>query len=79
MKGIIQVTLEESEQTKDVQVWDTEMKEPRDRKQRKLMNGIHTVWDANFEEDGNNLKGRVALNKNVAFLKFVLTEVALFL
>ena len=70
------MTIEESEQ-KDAQVWDTE-REPRDRKQRKLMNGFHTVWDAKFEE-GGQLKGRVALNKNVAFLKFVLTEVTLFL
>ena len=70
------MTIEESEQ-KEAQVWDTE-REPRDRKQRKLMNGFHTVWDAKFEEECQ-LKGRVALNKNVAFLKFVLTEVTLFL
>ena len=57
------------------QVWDTEM-EPRERKQRKLMNGFHTVWDAKFEE-GGQLKGHVALNKNAAFLKFVVTEVTL--
>ena len=69
------MTIEESEQ-KDAQVWDTE-REPRDRKQRKLMNGFHTVWDAKFEEDGE-IKGRIALNKNVAFLKFVLNEVRLF-
>ena len=72
------MTIEESEQ-KEVQVWDTE-KEPRDRKQKKLMNGFHTVWDDKFEEEGNKLlKGRIALNKNVAFLKFVLAEVKLFL
>ena len=41
------------------------------------MNGFHTVWDAKFEEDGE-IKGRIALNKNVAFLKFVLNEVRLF-
>ena len=70
------MTIEESEQ-KEAQVWDTE-REPKDRKQRKLMNGFHTVWDAKFEEEGK-LRGRVALNKNVAFLKFVLTEVRLFL
>ena len=70
------MTIEESEQ-KDAQVWDTE-REPKDRTKRKLMNGFHTVWDAKFEEAGNNLKGRIALNKNVAFLKFVLTEVTLF-
>ena len=70
------MTIEESEQ-KEAQVWDTE-REPRNRKQRKLMNGFHTVWDAKFEEDGE-IKGRIALNKNVAFLKFVLTEVTLFL
>ena len=69
------MTIEESEQ-KDAQVWDTE-REPKDRKQRKLMNGFHTVWDAKFEEEGL-LKGCVALNRNVAFLKFVLTEVTLF-
>ena len=68
------MTIEESEQ-KDAQVWDTE-REPRDRKQKKLMNGFHPVWDAKFEEEAQ-LKGRVALNKNVAFLKFVLTEVTL--
>ena len=71
------MTIEESEQ-KDAQVWDTE-REPKDRTKRKLMNGFHTVWDAKFEENGNNLKGRVALNKNVAFLKFVLTEVTLYI
>ena len=70
------MTIEESEQ-KVAQVWDTK-REPRDRKQRKLMNGFHTVWDAKSEEEGQ-LRGRVALNKNVAFLKFVLTEVTLFL
>ena len=70
------MTIEESEQ-KEAQVWDTE-REPRDRKQRKLMNGFHTVWDAKFEKEGQ-LKGCVVLNKNVAFLKFVLTEVTLFL
>ena len=75
-KGIIQVTIEEPEQ-RDTQVWDTE-KEPRDRRQNRLMNGFHTVWDAKFEE-GGQIKGRVVLNKNVAFLKFVLTEVRLFL
>ena len=69
------MTIEESEQ-KDAQGWDTE-REPRERKQRKLMNGFHTVWDAKFEEDGE-IKGRIALNKNVAFLKFVLNEVRLF-
>ena len=69
------MTIEESEQ-KEAQVWDTK-REPRDRKQRKLMNGFHTVWDAKFEEDGE-IKGRIALNKNVAFLKFVLNEVRLF-
>ena len=69
------MTIEESEQ-KEAQVWDTE-REPRNRKQRKLMNGFHTVWDAKFEEDGE-IKGRIALNKNVAFLKFVLNEVRLF-
>ena len=68
------MTIEESEQ-KDAQVWDTE-REPKDRKQRKLMNGFHTVWDAKFEE-GGQLKGHVALNKNAAFLKFVVTEVTL--
>ena len=77
LQKLLQVTIEESEQ-REVQVWDTE-REPRDRKQNKLMNGFHTVWDAKFEEAGNNLKGRIALNKNVAFLKFVFTEVTLFL
>ena len=75
LQKLIQVTIEESEQ-REVQVWDTE-REPRDRKQNKLMNGFHTVWDAKFEEDGE-IKGRIALNKNVAFLKFVLNEVRLF-
>ena len=70
------MTIEESEQ-KDAQVWDTE-REPRNKKQRKLMNGFHTVWDAKFEKE-DQIKGRVVLNKNVAFLKFVLTEVTLFL
>ena len=70
------MTIEEPEQ-RDTQVWDTE-KEPRDRRQNRLMNGFHTVWDAKFEEEGQ-IKGLVALNKNVAFLKFVLTEVRLFL
>ena len=70
------MTIEESEQ-KEAQVWDTE-REPRDRKQRKLMNGFHTVWDAKLKVECQ-LKGRIALNKNVAFLKFVLTEVTLFL
>ena len=69
------MTIEESEQ-KDVPVWDTE-REPKDRKQNKLMNGFHTVWDAKFEEEGQ-LKGCIALNKNVAFLKFILNEVRLF-
>ena len=68
------MTIEEYEQ-RDTQVWDTE-KEPRDKKQKKLMNGFHTVWDAKFKE-GGQIKGRVALNKNLAFLKFVLTEVKL--
>ena len=76
LKKLIQVTIEESEQ-REVQVWDTE-REPRERKQTKLMNGFHTVWDAKFEGEGQ-IQGRVALNKNVAFLKFVLTEVRLFL
>ena len=69
------MTIEEPEQ-KEAQVWDTE-KEPRDRKQKKLMNGFHTVWDAKFEDE-EAVKGRIALNKNVAFLKFVLVEVTLF-
>ena len=68
------MTIEESEQ-KDAQVWDTEREAIR---QRKLMNGFHTVWDAKFEKE-DQIKGRVVLNKNVAFLKFVLTEVTLFL
>ena len=67
------MTIEESEQ-KDAQVWDTEREAIR---QRKLMNGFHTVWDAKFEKE-DQIKGRVVLNKNVAFLKFVLTEVTLF-
>ena len=54
------------------QVWDTE-KVPMDRRQQNLMNGFHTVWDAEFKED--EYIGRVALNKNVAFLKFTLSEV----
>ena len=69
------MTIEEYEQMrgrdgqmKD-QVWDTE-KEPMDTN---LMNGFHTVWDAEFKED--EFIGRVALNKNVAFLKFTLSEV----
>ena len=76
LKKVIQVTIEESEQ-RDAQVWNTE-REPQDKKQKKLMNGFHIVWDAKFDEEGQ-IKGRVALNKNVAFLKFVLTEVRLFL
>ena len=76
LKKFIQVSIEESEQ-REVQVWDTE-REPRDRKQKKHMNGFHTVWDAKFGGDAR-IQGRVALNKNVAFLKFVLTEVRLFL
>ena len=71
------MTIEESEQ-RHPQVWDTK-KEPMNRKEKKLMNGFHTVWDAKFDEEGNHLKGCVALNKNVAFLKFVLAEVKLFL
>ena len=67
------MTIEESEQ-KDAQVWDTEREAIR---QRKLMNGFHTVWDAKFEEEGKP-KGCFTLNKNVAFLKFALNEVRLF-
>ena len=62
------MTIEEFEQMKD-QVWDTE-KQPMDRN---IMNGFHTVWDAEFKED--EFIGRVALNRNVAFLKFSLSEV----
>jgi len=64
----LRVTIEECEQMKD-QVWDTE-KQPMDRN---IMNGFHTVWDAEFKED--ECIGRVALNRNVAFLKFALSEV----
>ena len=95
LRRIIQVTIEECEQ-RNAQVWDTEKeprdrkqkklisgfncleREPRDIKQKKLLNGFHTVWDAKFEEKGE-IKGRVVLNKNLAFLKFVLTEARLFL
>lgn len=73
----LQVTIEEAEHQKEPQVWDTE-KEPRDKKQRKALNGFHTVWEAKFEGEGE-IKGRVALNKSVAFLKFVMTEVRLLL
>ena len=45
-----------------------------DKKRRKLMNGFHTVWDAEFKEN-ESLVGRIALNKDVAFLKFSLKEV----
>ena len=65
----------ESEQKDEYpQIWDT-AKEPVDKKQKKkLMNGFHTIWDAEFKER-EQLQGRVALNKDVAFLKFSLIEV----
>ena len=73
----LQVTIEEAEHQKEPQVWDTE-KEPRDKKQRKALNGFHTLWEAKFEGEGE-IKGRVALNKSVAFLKFVMAEVRILL
>ena len=65
----------ESEQKDECpQMWDT-AKESVDKKQKKkLMNGFHTIWDAEFKER-EQVKGRVALNKDVAFLKFSLIEV----
>ena len=65
----------ESEQKDEYpQIWDT-AKESVDKKQKKnLMNGFHTIWDAEFKER-EQVKGRVALNKDVAFLKFSLIEV----
>ena len=65
----------ESEQKDEYpQMWDT-AKESVDKKQKKnLMNGFHTIWDAEFKER-EQVKGRVALNKDVAFLKFSLIEV----
>ena len=65
----------ESEQKDEYpQMWDT-AKESVDKKQKKnLMNGFHTIWDAEFKER-EQLQGRVALNKDVAFLKFSLIEV----
>ena len=65
----------ESEQRDEyLQIWDT-AKESVDKKQKKkLMNGFHTIWDAEFKER-EQLQGRVALNKDVAFLKFSLIEV----
>ena len=66
------MTIEEHEQRNE-QLWDT-AREPMDKKRRKLMNGFHTVWDAEFKEN-ESLVGRIALNKDVAFLKFSLKEV----
>ena len=64
----------ESEQKDEYpQIWDT-AKESVDKKQKKLMNGFHTIWDAEFKER-EQMKGRVALNKDVTFLKFSLIEV----
>ena len=50
--------------------------EPMDKKRKKLMNGFHTVWDAEFKEN-ESLMGRIALNKDMAFLKFSLKEVGI--
>ena len=66
------MTIEEHEQRNE-QLWDT-AREPMDKKRKKLMNGFHTVWDAEFKEN-ESLVGRIALNKDVAFLKFSLKEV----
>ena len=68
------MTIEEHEQRNE-QLWDT-AREPMDKKLKKLMNGFHTVWDAEFKEN-ESLVGRIALNKDVAFLKFSLKEVGI--
>ena len=68
------MSIEEHEQRNE-QLWDT-AREPMDKKRKKLMNGFHTVWDAEFKEN-ESLVGRIALNKDVAFLKFSLKEVGI--
>ena len=68
------MAIEEHEQRNE-QLWDT-AREPMDKKRKKLMNGFHTVWDAEFKEN-ESLVGRIALNKDVAFLKFSLKEVGI--
>ena len=66
--------MESEQKEENPQIWDT-AKESVDKKQKKkLMNGFHTIWDAEFKER-EQLQGRVALNKDVAFLKFSLIEV----
>ena len=65
--------MESEQKDENPQMWDT-AKESVDKKQKKLMNGFHTIWDAEFKER-EQVKGRVALNKDVAFLKFSLIEV----
>ena len=66
--------MESEQKYENPQIWDT-AKESVDKKQKKkLMNGFHTIWDAEFKER-EQLQGRVALNKDVAFLKFSLIEV----
>ena len=66
--------MESEQKDENTQIWDT-AKESVDKKQKKkLMNGFHTIWDAEFKER-EQLQGRVALNKDVAFLKFSLIEV----
>ena len=65
--------MESEQKDENPQIWDT-AKESVDKKQKKLMNGFHTIWDAEFKER-EQVKGRVALNKDVAFLKFSLIEV----
>ena len=66
--------MESEQKDENPQIWDTS-KEPGDKKQKKkLMNGFHTIWDAEFKER-EQVKGGIALNKDVAFLKFSLIEV----
>ena len=65
----------ESEQKVEYpQMWDTAKESVEKKQKKKLMNGFHTIWDAEFKER-EQVKGRVALNKDVAFLKFSLIEV----
>ena len=65
--------MESEQKEENPQIWDT-AKESVDKKQKKNLNGFHTIWDAEFKER-EQLQGRVALNKDVAFLKFSLIEV----
>ena len=64
-----------AEGQKDMVLWDT----AKERMKLKP-NGFHAVWDANFQTEFMKNQGQqshVIQNKDLAFLKFVLTEVGI--